>query len=157
MFYKFGTVRNLQLLAVVIFLSGCIHINLFEKDTNIPGQQWHSRFSPEFSFDIKDTSSLYNIFIVIRHTDLYAYNNLWLKIGREAPGDSIHFENFNFSLATSKGWEGTGMDDIFEVRKLFASGTFKKEGTYKFSISQIMREDPLPYIMSIGLRVERVE
>ncbi len=157
MFYKSTMGNKLKYLALLVFLYGCIEINLFEKQVPIEGQSWSRSYTPEFSFEIRDTVSLYNVYIVIRHTDLYGYNNLWLNIGRQAPGDSMRFEKYNFALADAKGWEGTGMDDIFEVRKLFATGTFRQAGTYKFAIAQIMRDDPLRYIMSVGLRVERVE
>jgi gliding motility-associated lipoprotein GldH len=55
------------------------------------------------------------------------------------------------------GWEGTGLNDIWEVRKLLNGEPrrFKKSGLYKFSINHIMRDNPLQHIMSIGLRVEK--
>ena len=59
----------------------------------------------------------------------------------------------------AKGWEGTGMDDIWEVRKLINGQPrrFIKKGQYNFSISQAMRDNPLPGIMNVGLRVEKAE
>jgi gliding motility-associated lipoprotein GldH len=55
------------------------------------------------------------------------------------------------------GWEGTGMNDIWEVRKLLNGEPkrFKKAGNYNYSISQIMRDNPLKNVMSAGLRVEK--
>ena len=81
-------------------------------------------------------------------------------MGSKAPGDSMHFQNINLILASdSKGWEGSGMDDIFEVRKNISPGlvSFKKTGDYTFSIAQIMRENPLKYIMNVGIRIEKVK
>ena len=72
----------------------------------------------------------------------------------------MQFQNINLKLASdAKGWEGVGMDDIFEVRKNITPGpvSFKRAGDYTFSIAQIMRENPLKYIMNVGLRVEKVE
>ena len=105
-------------------------------------------------------ASRYNLYIVLRHTDAYNYNNIWLRLGSKAPGDTIHFQNINLSLATdANGWEGTGTDDIFEVRKNITPGPvpFKKPGEYTFSISQIMRENPLKHILNVGLRIEKVK
>jgi gliding motility-associated lipoprotein GldH len=62
-------------------------------------------------------------------------------------------------LATdAKGWEGTGMDDIYEVRKSISAApfSFKTSGNYTFSIQQIMRENPLRNVLNVGLRVEKV-
>ncbi len=138
----------------------CAKIDLFEKQARIPSQHWLYTDVPQFTFHIDDTLSQYNIYIVLRHTDLYNYNNIWLRVGSKAPGDSTHFQNVNLILATdAKGWDGTGMDDIYEVRKNISPGalSFKTPGDYTFSIAQIMRENPLKYILSVGLRVEKVK
>lgn len=147
------------LLLATILLGGCIQINLFEKQAAIPSQSWAYDFSPAFNFEIKDTTSRFLIYVTIRHTDLYQFNNIWLRIGSKAPGDSARYQNINLQLATSNAWDGTGMDDIYEVRKLISPGpvSFRKAGDYTFTISQIMRENPLKYIMNVGIRLEKVD
>jgi gliding motility-associated lipoprotein GldH len=110
------------------------------------------------SFDIKDTAALYNTYLVLRHTDTYPYENIWLNLGLQAPGDSMRFVRYNLSLVNgSMGWEGTGMNDIWEVRKRLqiGDGRFKKAGTWNFAIYHLMRNDPLPAMLSAGLRVEK--
>ena len=126
----------------------------------IPEQVWYNTNKPSFTFIITDTAATYNVYIVLRHTDAYNYNNLWLTLGSQAPGDSIHSQNINIELGNdAKGWEGTGMDDIFEIRKNITPGPipFKKAGNYTFTIAQIMRENPLKHILNVGIRVEKVE
>jgi gliding motility-associated lipoprotein GldH len=84
---------------------------------------------------------------------------VWLRIGLKTPSDSFNYQNINLVLATdAKGWEGTGMDDIYEVRKSISAApfTFKSAGDYTFSIAQIMRENPLNNILNVGLRIEKV-
>ena len=120
---------------------------------------WFNDNKPSFTFTITDTVSAYNVYIVLRHTDAYNYNNLWLSLGSQSPGDSIRFQNINIELGNdTKGWEGTGMDDIFEIRKNITPGPvpFKKAGNYTFTIAQIMRENPLQHILNVGIRVEKV-
>ena len=137
----------------------CAKIGLFEKTTHIPSQSWSYDFKPSFTFTITDTSSSYNVYIVVRHTDAYNYNNLWLTVGSKGPGDTVRSQNINIELGNDmKGWEGTGMDDIFEVRKNITPGPvpFKKAGEYTFTVSQIMRENPLLHILNVGIRVEKV-
>lgn len=133
---------------------------MFEKTVQIPGQSWLYNNKPSFTFNITDTTSHYNIFIVLRHTDAYKYNNIWLSLSSQLPGDTMRSQNIDLTLGTdAKGWEGNGMDDIFEVRKIITSGpvAFKKPGNYTFTIEQIMRENPLKHILNIGLRVEKVK
>lgn len=139
-------------------LFSCTHTDVYEKDTNIPNYEWKSNFEIKGSFAITDTASAYSTYIVLRHTDAYKYNNIWLNLGVQAPGDSMHFQKLELILATDAGgWMGAGMNDIWEVRQLLFRDAihFKKSGTYSYSISQIMRDNPLPAVMSAGLRLEK--
>ena len=151
-------------LAFILFicfsLVACSELDFFEKTVTIPEQEWYYNNKPEFSFTITDTLASYNIFVVLRHTDAYRYNNIWLNIGSQAPGDSMRYQNIDITLGTdAKGWEGRGMDDIFELRKSITPGPvpFKKPGTYSFRIAQIMRENPLKHVLNAGIRVEKVQ
>ncbi|HVZ97647.1 MAG TPA: gliding motility lipoprotein GldH [Chitinophagaceae bacterium] len=153
-------IKICMLCFVAIHFVSCVKIDLYEKDVAIPSQQWFYNTTPSFTFDITDTASLYNLYIVLRHTDAYEYNNIWLRLGTKAPGDSMEYQNLNLSLASdAHGWEGTGTDDIFEVRKNITPGPvpFKRPGRYTFSVAQIMRENPLKHILNIGLRIEKVK
>ena len=147
----------LILLSSLCFLS-CAKIGVYEKTALIPQQSWSYENKPSFTFTITDTATAYNVYIVIRHTDAYNYNNLWLTVASTAPGDSVRSQNINIELGNdAKGWEGNGMDDIFEVRKNITPGPvpFKKAGNYTFTIAQIMRENPLLHILNVGIRVEK--
>ena len=148
------------LVAISLWLSSCNKVDVFEKNTAIPGHNWAYNFQPVAEFTITDTSSLYNLYIVLRHTDAYRYNNIWLNIGSQSPTDSMRYQRFDLQLGTdAKGWDGNGMDDIWEVRKSITNGPFKfnKTGNYKFSVAHVMRENPLPEIMNVGIRVEKVK
>jgi gliding motility-associated lipoprotein GldH len=150
---------------ILLFLVGftftaCAKLDVYEKNTSIPRYEWQYNFQPRFDFNISDTGSSYHIFIVLRHTDAYRYNNIWLNIGTKLPGDGTEKkQRFEFTLGNdAHGWEGIGMDDIWEVRKPITKGPvkFQRSGDYQFSIAQVMREDPLANIMSVGVRVEKI-
>ena len=155
---KFKAGNFLLTIGLILIFISCKQVNLFEKNTVIPDYQWQNEFIVKGNFNITDTLSLYNIFLVIRHTDAYKYNNIWLNIGFQAPVDSMHYQKINIQLATDiSGWEGSGMNDIWELRKSLNDKPrpFKMAGAYHFSINQIMRDNPLSNIMSVGLRVEK--
>ncbi len=125
----------------------------------IPGQQWTSSFKPTVEFNIKDTTSRYNIYLVLRHTDAYNYNNIWIRGIVKQPGDTaIRSERYDLQLADNeKGWLGAGMDDIYEQRVWIQHSTkFSQPGTYYFTLEQIMREDPLKHVLNVGVRIEKV-
>ncbi|WP_301923241.1 gliding motility lipoprotein GldH [Ferruginibacter sp.] len=146
------------IMGISTWLAACTRLDVFEKNTVIPNNQWSFALQPSVDFVIADTTASYNVFIVLRHTDAYRYHNLWLNVGTQAPGDKTRFNTFELVLGTdATGWQGTGMDDIWEVRKLITNGPvrFNKAGNYRFTLAQIMRENPLPNIMSVGIRIEK--
>lgn len=155
---KKNSLLLMAIMAGLIFLVSCRQVDVFEKDTVIPGYSWKSDYKVSGSFNITDTLSAYSIYLVLRHTDAYKYNNIWLNIGLQPPGDSLITQKVNLQLGDdANGWEGTGMNDIWELRKLLNGQPrrFKKPGNYNFSISQIMRDNPLENIMSAGMRIEK--
>ena len=139
----------------------CTTIDLYEKSVTIPGHSWKSDYKPSFTFTIKDTSSPYLLYFVLRHNDKYSFNNLYINLYAKQPGqDSAQSVRYDLPLATNeKGWLASGMDDIYEHRILLTPRGqefyFKKPGDYTFTIEQIMREDPLKNVLNAGLRIEK--
>lgn len=160
---KRNKIFNSTLLCFIICVCGlgsCQSIDLYERTQAIPHHQWSNSFKPQFTFTIKDTSSPYQVYIILRHNDLYNYNNIWVNLYTKAPGDTVQKVQYELPLASKeKGWLGSAMDDIYEQRIAITPGNqklyFKKPGTYTFTIEQIMREDPLANVMDVGLRLEK--
>jgi len=153
---------SLLTLCSLQFIACSLPTDVFEKDVTIPGQQWASSFKPQVEFTIKDqdTAFLYNVYIVLRHSDAYNYNNLWVRGTVTEPGGTTpKSQRYDLTLATNeKGWLGSGMDDIFEHRILVQPQTkFRKPGTYSFTLEQVMREDPLKHVLNAGIRVEKAK
>lgn len=147
-------------LLIAIAFASCGTIDVFEKNVSIPHHEWSSTFKPEISFEITDTSSLYNIYVVVRHLNAYRYNNLYVNLYTQVPNDTLRKQRLDLRLATDdKGWLGSGMDDIFEHRILITQTPQRltRKGTYTFRIENIMREDPLQYVMNVGIRVEKTK
>src|SRR5690348_3082171 len=88
-------------------LSSCNKLDVYEKITAIPKFEWHYNFVPSFQFDIKDTASQYNVYMILRHTDAYNYSNIRLNVGQQNPGDTMFYQRLNLVLASdAKGWDG---------------------------------------------------
>ena len=142
-------------------VSSCREIDLYEKNIAVPNMQWYNNYNATGSFIIKDTNSTYNVFLVLRHTDAYQYNNLWLNVGLQPPGaEALQYQKINLSLSNdAQGWEGVGMNDIWEVRKLISGvpKKFKKTGQYNFSITQLMRDNPLLNVISAGMSIQKAK
>lgn len=163
MFMKRKQFNFIPLLVFVLcsgWLYSCQSIDLYEKTVPIPDHRWSSRFKPEFTFTIQDTAVPYQVYVILRHDDLYNYNNIWVNLYTKAPGDTVQKIPCELPLASKeKGWLGSAMDDIYEQRVAITPANqklyFRKKGEYHFTIEQIMREDPLLHVMDVGLRLEK--
>jgi gliding motility-associated lipoprotein GldH len=143
-------------------LSSCTTVDLYEKTVTIPGHSWKSSFKPSFTFSIKDTSSTYELYVIVRHNDKYSFNNLYLNLYYKAPGQPENKVTLDLPLATNeKGWLASGMDDIYEhridINKELVNSNFslRRSGDYTFTLEQIMREDPLNNMLNMGIRLEK--
>jgi len=139
-------------------LFSCNTIDVFEKFESFPKNEWHVSKQPTFSFEVKDTTSLYHIYFVIRRTDAYKYNNIWVNITTQSPSGTKQTQLVNIKLAdNANGWLGAGMDDIFDSRiKITKAPVSLKAGLYQYTIAQAMRDEPLAAVLSAGVRVEKV-
>lgn len=155
------SIRLFLLLALplTILNQGCGHIELFEKTIPIPGHAWSSGFKPEFELEINDSTQVYKLLVVIRHTEKYRFNNLFINLGIKGPGqDSAITLRHELKLASNERWLGEGMNDIYEHRipvGLLGDTKAFTPGKYTFTLQQIMREDPLEHVLDVGIRVEK--
>jgi gliding motility-associated lipoprotein GldH len=151
-------VRLSFVFSLFAFIS-CTETGLYEKVDFIPNSEWKSSYTPEFKFEIKDTSSQYQLYFIIRHTDAYEYNNIWVLLNSRLPGDSAdRSDRFDIQLANDKGWLGSGMDDIYDHRVLLYREPirFANPGTYMVRFKQEMRINPLKHVYNVGLRLEKL-
>lgn len=153
--------NRIKLIATTLFyyiiISSCKQIDLHEQNIAIPKNNWYSNLNSTSTFEIKDTTVKYNLYVVIRHTDAYEYSNIWLSVGLQQPGETMQFQKLNLTLANdAKGWKGIGMNDIWEVRiPITLVPTKFKRGTHTTSVGHVMRQNPLQHIMNVGIRVEK--
>jgi len=146
------------LILLTAILAGCKQIDVYEKTVPFPKHEWAATDTPSFTFTISDTAARYNVFVVLRHGDGYHFNNLWLDITTIPPGDTAQTLRANLKLGDNQKWLGNTIDDIVEHRILVNNNPLKfKSGNYKFMLHQVMREDPLQYILNAGIRVEKVQ
>jgi len=151
-----------QLLVIVSFLKvvSCTEMGLYEKVVFMKGNEWSNAQSPEFNFEIKDTSANYLVYFLFRHADAYEYNNVWISLKSKLPGDTVgRTERFDIPLAANNRWLGSGMDDIFDHRVLLYKEPvrFIKPGNYTIQINHDMRIEPLKHVFNVGLRLEKLK
>ncbi|WP_118974438.1 gliding motility lipoprotein GldH [Taibaiella koreensis] len=151
-------------IALLLTAASCgVKSSYYQKQESIPGAKWDYKFQPVFAVDISDTQSLYRFYLLVRHDEGYPNANLWLSLKVKAPGDTTFSEGVRIEkdLADPKGeWLGRGMGGIWEHKipfNLKETPKLNKPGRYEFKIEQIMRSNPLPSVLNVGLIIEKIE
>ena len=151
----------LGLLVCVISFSSCDRNRVFEQNIDFEDNAWPVKNTPEFAFDITDTTATYDIYFNVRNALFYQYYNLYLRHTLTGPdGKQLSQQLHEAYLMDKKTGQplGDGAGDIFDHQILaIKNQKFKKTGTYKLKLTQYMRKDPLPGIMAVGIKVSKKE
>lgn len=148
---------------ISLLLASCDPDRVYEENIKIPEGIWDIDYPVVFELEITDTASLHNVYINVRNTGMYQFSNLCLFLITTFPDGTTQKNNIECTLADKKGkWLGSGLGDIWDNQILFSEGVkFPQKGTYKFVFEQAQRYgerayiENLPFIMDIGLRIER--
>lgn len=111
-----------------------------------------------FDVTIDDTLSTYNLYVNIRNSSIYSYQNFWFFTDCISPKNVKLSDTTECYLADERGkWLGSGVGSLFEMPVLMDKNVkFDTTGVYRYEIRHGMREDVLEGINDIGLRVEKV-
>lgn len=148
-------------IATIFALVACDERRVYEKNLDLAGNQWYIDTIPSFTFRIEDARLNYNIYYNIRNAVTYPYYNLYVTYSlQDSTGKPLSSHLQNLILADSKTGKplGNGLGDLFDHQILSLKNyRFPAAGSYTFRIKQYMRQDPLPLIMSVGIRVEKAQ
>ncbi|GAA4405362.1 hypothetical protein GCM10023187_23640 [Nibrella viscosa] len=146
-------------LVVLLALVGCDKNTVYKEYTDIKGGQWYVNDTPSFTFTITDTTEAYNIYYNLRNSISYPYYNLYLtRYLTDAGGTLIESRLDELILMDPKTGKprGDGLGDIFDHKVLIKRNyLFPHAGDYTLRISQYMRQNPLPDILSVGVTIEK--
>ena len=156
-----GTAYGIWAAIVISLLSGCDGKTVYKSHKEIKDAQWYANEKPVFDVKIEDTTSKYNVYYLLRSAVQYPYYNLYLtrKItGPDQKAISHELVELKISDETTGKPYGEGLGDLFDQKIPFLRDyTFPSSGVYRFEIGQSMRQNPLPFIMSIGICVEKAD
>lgn len=162
--------RNSVLIAFIIcaVFCSCDSISVFDEYKSVPNQ-WHKDSIISFNVTPPDSINGYNLFINLRDTNDYKYNNLFLIVEMNYPNGKVLKDTLEYKMADPSGkLLGTGFTDVKE-NKLWYKGykepfVFNEAGTYQINIQHAMRQngqvngiDELEGITDIGFRIEHLK
>lgn len=156
---KLKTVNLLFVLLLGFFGWACDPDRVYEQYNDIPDNQWYIDSVQTYAFTIEDPALAYNIYYNVRNSVSYPYYNLFVTYYlTDAKGKQLSSQLQELLLMDAKTGKplGDGVGDIFDHQVILLTNyKFPQKGNYTLKIKQYMRKDPLPEIMSIGIRVEK--
>jgi gliding motility-associated lipoprotein GldH len=153
--------RLFTALCLLLCFASCDESIVYKAHEDIEDGLWYIKTKPEFKVEIKDTATAYNVYYLFRNTLQYPYYNLYITRQLTGPDGKLISnsleELFVSNEITGKPF-GKGLGDLFDHKvPVLKNYTFPRSGTYTFTLSQSMRQNPLPFILSVGISVEKVK
>jgi gliding motility-associated lipoprotein GldH len=148
--------RILLFSAMLLMLASCRKKTEYEEFVSIP-DAWNSRNLVHFDVNITDTVTSQNVFISVRHSGKYEFNNLYLFVTARSPNGSIKRDTVEIQLADEHGkWQGKGAASVFTMYYPYKTNIrFPITGIYTFTIEQAMWIKDLKNVNNIGLMIEK--
>jgi gliding motility-associated lipoprotein GldH len=148
---------------VALLLASCQSDVVYNNSKPIEGGLWAAKDRISNSFEVDDTLSSHNFFINLRNTTNFQYSNVFLFVHTTFPNGKKSVDTVECVLTDRAGrWLGSGngfiKDNSVITNKILYNyqKKFPIKGTYKIELEQAMREDPLPEIIDVGIRIEKV-
>jgi len=148
--------RFLGLLSLILFLS-CNSSSEGEVMMNSVNSKWSKKSEQKFNLEISDPQNPKNIIFVVRNNNDFPYSNIRFIVNfTDLQTRKKETDTLNYVLAKPNGeWLGTGFGDTKETFFQYKLNyKFPKKGKYEIGIIQAMRNDILPGIEDIGVKIE---
>lgn len=132
---------------------------MHNESAHIKNNEWVASDTLFFSFNSKDTLSLYDFYFEIRNTTDYDMQNLYLFITAYYPGNTYSRDTAECILAAPDGkWYGKGIGKHKDNRFLFRKNVqFRKPGEYIIAVNHAMRKEKLKGISDVGILIKKQE
>lgn len=119
--------------------------------------KWKPETIQKIDFKIDDSQNPKNIIFVVRNNNEYPYSNIRFIVDfSDLKTKKTETDTLNYVLAQPNGeWLGKGFGETKEI--LFQYKTdykFPENGAYQIAIKQAMRNNALPGIEDIGIKIE---
>ncbi len=130
------------LIFALIVMVGCNTNNEIGEMKSIVGG-WDLNDEILFTLPPMDSLKKYNVFLHLRNTNEYPYNNIFLIVSMNFPHGKTITDTLEYRMAAADGtWLGNGIGNVKESKLWYKEGvTFFESGNYSFSVSQAVRNN----------------
>ncbi|SFI88997.1 protein involved in gliding motility GldH [Kaistella treverensis] len=145
----------LSLFFVIAILLSCGDNSEYVELKGLNGT-WDKNAEQKFNFNITDNQEPRNIIFVVRNNNDYPYSNIRLIVDfLNNKTKTKSTDTLNYILAEPNGtWLGKGFGDTKEILFQYkVNYKFPNVGDYSIGIKQAMRQEKLPGIEDIGVKI----
>jgi gliding motility-associated lipoprotein GldH len=143
-------------------LTSCDGNRIYEYNKDFADRTWKVSDTTIFDFYIRETGKKYNIYYNIRNSVDYPYARLFVNyaltdsLGNTLQKKLVVHDLFDQKTGRPNGTSGLG--DLYDHQfPLLQNFEFNYYGKYFLRLEQYMRQDTLPGILAVGVRVEEAE
>ncbi len=149
--------RKILGLFSLILLFSCNTSSNEEVIMNSVDSKWSKKSEQKFNLEVSDPQNPKNIIFVVRNNNEYPYSNIRFIVNfTNVQTKKKQTDTLNYILAKPNGeWLGTGFGDTKETLFQYKLNyRFPGKGKYEIGLTQAMRNDILPGIEDIGVKIE---
>ncbi len=151
--------KSVVFLLLLVISVGCDKNTLYKAYEDVEDGLWPVDQKYTFQFEVSDAAQTYNLYYLVRNAQQYPYYNLYLTREMRGPDGKILYARLDemyLSDQTTGKPRGSGLGDLFDHKIVFDHNyRFPSPGKYTLTVAQSMRQNPLPYIMGVGLSIEK--
>jgi gliding motility-associated lipoprotein GldH len=153
----------LTLLIVLAFIA-CDNKTVVSETRTLSGN-WGQQDVIEFTIPQLDSLKKYNMFLHLRNTNDYPFNNIFIIASINFPHGKVVTDTLEYRMAEPDGmWLGAGIGNIKESKLWFKENiSFFESGNYTLSVSQAVRNNgdvggvsQLSGITEVGYSIEEI-
>jgi len=147
---------SISLVLVFLFASCSSDVVFEEYQTTSDNITWTKNDVKNFSFSIEEEGN-YDIYFMLRYVTGYPWDiaHIAVEMDDVEKKNSVQ-ELFTFQLKDEEGNPlGDPSFDLWDIKQKYALDTLLREGVYYISIQHAMAIEPFPYVMELGVRVEK--
>jgi gliding motility-associated lipoprotein GldH len=142
---------------ITIGFISCGKKPIFEKHEKIDNSTWNKDKVFFFEVPITDTRKNYDVFIAVRHSEVYPFDNLYVGVDIYTPSGDKRSKDYYLEMRNEdRSYKGDVLGDIWDVKvMIMKNASFNSKGIHKFEIHNLMQYVNVPDVMEIGLIVEK--
>ena len=143
-------------------LVSCDANRVYDTYKSVPNS-WHKDSIVSFKVNPPDTTNTYNLFVNLRNSNTYKFNNIFLIVELVFPHGKTITDTLEYRMAEPSGkLLGEGYMDIKENKLWYKEGVvFNEDGEYTINIQHAMRKNgevdgvtALEGVTDVGFRIE---